>query len=228
MKKNYKKEKYKTKEEWLKSRGLGGTSASAITGSSKWKDKLDLFNSIMIGKDKKEKEDLNESLNYGIACEPLIRKIFAIDFANKYKVITPKGYEMYRRIDKPYMTATPDSLLIDLQTKKKGIQEIKTHDIKNREDAEEWQDKIPQYYFEQVIWYMAVMNDIEFVELTAKLRYFDYFNADGKKLLKTETRYYYIDRKEVQESINALEKIVTKYWEENINKGVIPNIYITF
>jgi predicted phage-related endonuclease len=225
--KNYTKERYKNKEEWLKNRGLGGTSASAITGNSKWKDKLELFNSIIIGNEH-ETQKTNESLMYGTACEPLIRKQFELDFANKYKVITPKGYELYRRKDKPYMTATPDSLLIDLQAKKKGIQEIKTHDVLNREDAEEWNGSIPQNYFEQVIWYLAVMDDIDFVEVTAKLKFYDYFDEGGKKLLKSETRYYYIAREDVKDSIKALETIVTRYWEENIIKGEIPNVYITF
>lgn len=225
--KNYTKERYKSKEEWFASRGLGGTSASAITGNSKWKDKLELFNSIIIGNEKQE-DSRNESLDYGIACESIIREQFKLDFADKYKVITPKGYEMYRRKDKPYMTATPDSLLIDLKTNKKGIQEIKTHDVLNREDENEWNENIPQNYFEQVIWYMAVMNDIDFVEVTAKLKFYDYFDPNGKRLLKSETRYYYIAREDVKDSIKALETMVTRFWEENIIKGNIPNVYITF
>ena len=119
-KKLYTKETYskKDKGEWLNHRGLGGTSASAITGNSPYKNILELYADIMCPS-KSEVESTNESMTYGILCEPIIRKLFAIDF-KKYKVHTPKGIEMYRRIDKPYMTATLESTLIEVETGRTG------------------------------------------------------------------------------------------------------------
>lgn len=72
------------------------------------------------------------------------------------------------------------------------------------------------------------MNDYEGVILVARLRFFDYYHEDGKKLLRTETRYYYIDRKdeEVQKQMIALENAETKFWEENVLKHIPPAMKI--
>ena len=135
---------------------------------------------------------------------------------------------MYCRLDKPWMTATLDGQLIHKISKKKFILEIKTHDIRNKKDDEMWQVTIPVNYFIQVIHYLNVMNDYDGAILVARLRFFDYYNEDGKKLLRTETRYYYIDRKdeEVQKQMIALEKVETKFWEENVLKRVPPKTTI--
>lgn len=223
----YTKETYTNKEDWLKNRGLGGTSASVITGNSPYKNILELFTEIVCPTTK-DVETTNESMNYGTECEPIIRKLFAIDFAKKYTVHTPEGMEMYRRIDKPYMTATLDSVLTENETGRKGVHEIKTHDIKNKDDELDWKDHIPQNYYEQVIWYLVVLPDFEFVELTAKLNFYDYFDPSGKKLKKTEIHYYHIERKDVAKDIKNLEKMVTRFWEKNVNGGIIPEMKISF
>ena len=162
-------------------------------------------------------------MEFGNHLEPLIRKAFAFDHP-QYIVKAPKGHEMFARYDKPWMTATLDGHLIHKISKKKLILEIKTHDIRNRKDDEEWQVTIPVNYFIQVIHYLNVMNDYEGVILVARLRFFDYYHEDGKKLLRTETRYYYIDRKdeEVQKQMIALENAETKFWEENVLKHIPP------
>lgn len=227
QKRNYKKETFKSKEDWLNNRGLGGTSASAITGSSPYKNILELYSDIMCPDDKSV-ETSNDSMTYGIRCEPIIRKQYALDFEEKYKVHTPRQHEMYRRKDKPYMTATLDSILTEIATGRKGVHEIKTHDIRNREDEQEWKDHIPQKYYEQVIWYLVVMNDFDFVEVTAKLKFYDYYDPEGKKLLKTETRYYHIERADVSKHVESLEKLVTRFWERNVKLGIIPDFKITF
>lgn len=225
----YRKEVYKSKEEWLNKRGLGGSSASAILGANPWMTSLDLYKAIVLGKKgQKNVDESNEALKYGTIMEPLIRKQFAIDFADKYKVHSPNKYEMYRRVDKPYLTATLDGLLTDIETGKKGIIEIKTHDIKNRKDDESWEISIPQNYFIQCLHYLVVLNDCEFVILNAKLRYFDYFNKDGKKLLYQKTIYHTIWRSEVIDQIEYLEKMETKFWEENIQKRRMPSLKISF
>lgn len=225
--KNYKKEKFKSKDEWIKSRGLGGTSASAITGNSPYKNILELYSEIVCPSEV-EVEKLNDSMTYGTLMEPLIRKIYALDFKHKYKMHTPRQYEMYRRTDKPYMTATLDGVLTEIKENRKGIWECKTHDIRNREDELEWKDHIPQKYYEQVIWYLVVLTDFEFVEVTAKLNFFDYYDPEGKKLLRSETRFYHIERADVFKHVENLEKLVTRFWEKNVMGGTIPDYKIKF
>lgn len=227
IKQLYRKETFKTKEDWLKNRGFGGSSASAILGKNPYMSKLELYRAIVMPNDHQIVKQ-NESMNYGTRCEPLIRKIFAYDFREKYRVHSPKDNEMYRRIDKPYLTATLDGILTEKKTKRKGVLEIKTHDIRNRSDEKLWSDRIPDNYYIQVMHYLMVMNDFDFVVLTAKLRFYDYFNADGKKLLRTEMRYYYIERSEVLKELEYLEKKETEFWEYNITKKVMPTLEIKF
>lgn len=229
MEKNYTKETFKTKEEWLKNRGFGGSSASAILDRNPYMSSLELYRAIVMpNKHPLVKE--NESMYYGTKCEPLIRKLFAYDFKETMRVHTPKDNEMYRRLDKPYMTATLDGILTEKGTKRKGVLEIKTHDIRNKQDEQNWSGHIPDNYYIQVLHYLLVMNDFKFAILTAKLRFFDFFNESGKKLLKTEMRYYYIDRddEQVKKDLALLEKKETEFWEENIKKKKMPTLKFKF
>lgn len=229
VKKLYKKETFNSKEEWLKKRGFGGSTASAILGKNPYMTALELYRAIVMP-NKNPLYQTNEAMSYGTKCEPLIRKLFAYDFDNKYAVHTPRNNEMYRRIDKTYLTATLDGILTERKTGKKGILEVKTHDIRNKADNEKWSDHIPDNYYIQVLHYLMVMNDFEFAILTAKLRFYDYYNSDGKKLLRTEIRYYYIDRMDenVAKDIAFLEKKETEFWEENVVKKKLPKVEIKF
>lgn len=206
----------------MRARVIGGSSASAIVGKNPYKSKFDIYTDLTSHRKLNEKPT-NEAMEFGNHLEPLIRKAFAFDHP-QYIVKAPKGHEMFARYDKLWMTATLDGHLIHKISKKKLILEIKTHDIRNRKDDEEWQVTIPVNYFIQVIHYLNVMNDYEGVILVARLRFFDYYHEDGKKLLRTETRYYYIDRKdeEVQKQMIALENAETKFWEENVTKHIPP------
>lgn len=227
MERLYKKEVYKSKDFWLKARGLGGSSASAILGVNPYMTKIELYRAIVMPNDKPLVKE-NESMAYGTRCEPIIRKLFAYDFKGKYIVHTPKNFEMYRRIDKPYLTATLDGVLRVKGIKRKGVLEIKTHDIRNAKDEQEWDGHLPQHYFIQVLHYLLVLNDFDFIELTAKLRFFDYFNPTGKKLIKTEVRYYHIERADVMKDLEFLEKEETNFWENNVMKKVMPQLQIKF
>lgn len=222
IRKKYKRLQYKSREEWLNARIIGGSSASAIVGKSPYKSKFEIYTDLTTARKGGEKAS-NEAMEYGTKLEPLIRKEFAYDHP-QYKVFAPKGHEMFARIDKPWMTATLDGHLVHKISKKKLILEIKTHDIRNREDDEEWKVTIPINYFIQVIHYLNVMNDYIGVILVARLRFFDYYHQDGKKLLRTETRYYFIDRKdeEIQKQMKFLEQAETKFWEENVTKHKPP------
>lgn len=226
--KNYTKETFKTKEEWLNARGLGGSSASAILGKNPRMSVLELYKAIVMPS-KHPISKTNELMTYGTKCEPLIRKLFALDF-KEYRVHSPKNYEMYRRIDKPYMTATVDGILYEKGTKRKGVLEIKTHDVRSKQDLKEWEGHVPDNYFIQVLHYMLVLNDVDFVIVPAKLRFFDFFDPTGKKLIKTEIRYYRIDRNDerIKKQLAFLEKKETKFWEENITNKVMPELKIKF
>ena len=226
---NYTKETFKSKEDWLNHRGLGGSSASAILGKNPYMSKLELYRAIIMPY-RHPIVKPNENMAYGIKCEPLLRKMFIYDYEGIYKVHTPRNNEMYRRIDKPYMTATTDSLLQEIETKRKGVLEIKTHDIRNKKDEEQWRNHLPDHYYIQVLHYLLVLNDCQFAKVRAKLRFYDYFNAEGKKLLRTEIRDYHIERSDpqIQRDLEILEREEIKFWEENVLKKVMPTLKFKF
>ena len=228
-KKPYKKEIYKDKESWLRARSMGGSSASAILGCNPWMSILDLYKTIVLKKKKVSSTDQsNEAMQYGTRCESIMRELYKLDYEADYTVHKPYKFEMYRRIDKPYLTATPDGLLISKTDDKKLIWECKTHDIKNRADDEMWKDNIPQNYFIQCLHYLVVMKDFDGVILNAKLRYFDYYNSDGKKLLSQRIIYHYLWRSELTKEIEYLEKKETEFWENNVQKKIMPKLTIKF
>lgn len=230
----YKKEKFKTKEEWLNNRAFGGSSASALFGVNPYMSNLDIYCACVSEPNEKDidEDDDNASTIYGQENEPIIRELVKIDFANKFDVKSPNGYEMYRRTDKPYMTATLDGLMTTITTpKEKWILEIKTHDVRNSADLEEWNGHLPQNYFIQVLHYLAVLNDTKGAWLVAKLRYIDYETGlprtAGNGKCGEEIRYYKIERKDFEKDIAKLEQVETDFYENYVAKRVPPPINIT-
>ena len=228
MAKNYTRETFRTREEWLRGRGFGGSSASAIIGKNPYMSKLELYKAcVNPGEEKKEKT--SDSMTYGTLAEPLIRKMFSMDYGERYKVHTPRSHEMYRRKDKKFLTATVDGILTETETGRKGILEIKTHDFRNGADEENWYGRIPDNYFIQVLHYMMVMDDMQFAVLYAKIRYFKYDDQGSRTLDHSELRAYEpIERAVVLDQIKWLEEKETEFWERYVSKRQVPPDYIDF
>ena len=226
MKKLYKVESYgRNRQEWLKNRGFGGSSISALFGKSKYMNSLDIFcSAINPIVDEKNDKDTTSTL-YGKKAESLIAHLFALNFASKYKVSYPKTIKMARRIDKPYMTYTPDGLLKEIvENGRKGGLEIKSHLVANKKDAEEWKSgNLPQNYVLQVLQGLAVMNDLQFFELYAILNYPNY---SDKTNYKSELLHFHIERKDVEEEIAIVEDRQTDFQTNNIEKRIPPNVEI--
>lgn len=228
--KTYKKIKFHNREERLKHRGIGGSSAGAILGVSKWQTKLDVWYHFKSQGEDTKTDNKTESQVYGTEVEDLIRQIVKLNLKNYgIKVLEPEPNTMY--VDKIYnfLTATIDgSLIVENEDKnlwglkgKKGILEIKSHIVKNQEDLEEWEGKLPQAYLSQVLHYLMVLNDYDFVVLVAKLQYFDYLKKPSP-LEKEEIRYYRIQRSEFETTINRLKIAEIAFYERYIKGDEIP------
>ena len=67
--------------EWLKARsyGIGGSDAAAVIGKSPYKSNVELFDEKT---GRKTAEDISDKpyVRYGNGAEPLIRKLFALDY----------------------------------------------------------------------------------------------------------------------------------------------------
>lgn len=225
MKKLYKKEKYKTRVEWLNNRGaFGGSSASAILGANPYLSKLDVY-CAAVNPNINEKEDDKQTVSqkYGSDAESIIRELVKLNFASKFRVQSPNGFTQYRRIDKPYMTGTLDGILTDLTSGEKWVLEIKTHIVQGRADYEEWQNHIPQNYFIQGLHYLAVLNDYKGCMYACKLLWLNYETGLPEK---EEIKYYELKREDFANDIEILENAETKFYENHIKKNIPPDIEI--
>lgn len=204
-------ERYKTEEEWLANRGIGGSDAASIVDCNPWQSKWELYDRLT--GDDPIKPVRNAVLQYGHDAEPIIRKLFAIDHPNM-KTKAPKGYEMYRSDKSEYLTATIDGLTIDGE-KRKGILEIKTHDARPSDKPEDWgHGNLPKNYIIQVLHYLLVLDDCEYVDFAVKIRF---MKLDEHRIMRpynTEIHYYHIERKDVEKELEWLAKAEQTFIEE--------------
>lgn len=228
MKKNYSKELYKTREDWLGNRGIGGSDAAAICNKSKWRSARDVYNKLTSKEQPKEKK--NARMVEGTLAEPLIRALFELEHP-EYKVIHPpkKGSWLFRRKDYPEITLTPDGLLEEIATKKQYGLEIKDIELRKREQKELWlNDTLPDEYYFQTLHYMVVKNDLEGVILVARLKFYSFDYNNEYTLDHIETRYYLImrDDEDVSKHIAYLEKKEIAFILYNLRLGKRPPVTV--
>lgn len=226
MSKNYTKHSYKTRQEWLSARGIGGSDAAAVCNKSKWKTDRDVYNSLTSSKPKTEKK--NTRMIQGTLAEEHIRALFAIEHP-EYQIISPpkKTFWMFKRKDYPLITLTPDGLIIDKKNNKKFGLEIKHIELRKREQIELWlNDTLPDDYYFQTLHYLVGMNDLDGVCLVARLCFFK-FNEDNEYVLDhIEERTYWIIRDEVEGHVLYLEKKEISFIENNIKPGKRPPVIV--
>ena len=222
MKKDYTKENYKNdKELWLANRGFGGSSCSALMNCNPYMTALDIYNSAINELKNEPREDDNESTQYGKKLEPVIADIIKYNFESKFKLWRPKGYVMFRSKSNPFMTATLDGLLTNLENKEKWILEIKTHDLRDSVDRETWRVGIPKNYMYQCLHYLAVMNDCVGVILVAKLRQINY---ETGLVDREEIAYYYIMRENAVKTIANLKEVERDFYYNHILLRIPPDV----
>ena len=213
-------EKIETHDEWLKARrgGIGGSDAAVACGESPWTTEIELWGQKcgFI-----EPPDISDSpvIIYGKAAEDLIRELYKLDHKQYEYEYHP--YWNYISKDYPFMRYTPDGLLRD-RDGRLGIHEIKTTTLHKGSDWEKWnQDKddenVPDYYFCQIMHGLNVIDDAEFVELTARIRWFNF-----GKLTITERTYHW-DRANVLDQMQYVREKEEAFWRCVENK-VAPAI----
>lgn len=224
-------EKFTTKDDWLKNRGIGGTSASSIMGANPYRTKTELYDAIVYPDLIKQKKFSNKSTEFGTALEPLIRAEFIEDYKSIIKVKKPpKNNWLFRRIDKPYLTASLDSELkleqefLGLKKNSKGILEIKTRELKGYKELEKWMSgELPQHYYIQCLHYLLVTK-YDFAILRARLKLTNYTTKLVEEIVIKD---FVIKRSEVIKELELLERKETEFYEENIVKKVRPKTIIT-
>ena len=188
--------KPKNREEWLSMRekvGIGGSEAGTVLGYNKYMSNVDLWR-IKTGRAKAEDISDKPAVKYGKQAEEHLRELFKLDFPE----YTVDYHEFYMYVNDKYkwLFATLDGEITD-ENGKHGILEIKTTTIRNSTQWEEWDSRIPNVYYAQVLHQLAATS-WDFVILKAHIRY-----IKDNELAATE-RHYRINRNEVQAEIDYL------------------------
>ena len=205
------------REDWLHARSgrIGGSDAAAVLGCNPWMTNVQLWK-YKTGKAKQKDISDKEVVKYGNNAEPLLRQLFALDFP-QYEVLYEENNIFFN--DKiPWAHASLDGWLVDKETGRKGILEIKTTNIIQSLQKEKWKNRIPDNYYIQVLHYLMVTG-FDFVVLKAQLKY----EYDGDIMLNT--RHYKIEREEVLEDIVFLEKS-EKEFSEYIKNDMQPPLVL--
>lgn len=201
--------------EWLKQRqkGIGGSDASAIVGCNPYKSNIETWQEKT---GRIEPEDISHKLyvKYGLEAEQYLIALFALDYP-LYKVVANTNYTVHHHPKYPFIAGTLDAELIEVETERKGILEVKTTNILQSMQREKWNDQIPMNYYIQCLHYLLATG-WEFVILKAQLKT-DY---DGD--IRLNTRHYHIERADVQEDLDYLLEKEIKFWEYVVNDRKPP------
>lgn len=206
---------FPNREEWLKNRrhGIGGSDIAAVIGQNPFMSNADLFD-IKTGR--KQQADISENprVAYGVSAEELLVKLFALDHPEKQA--EHLGFNSVFNDKYPWALASLDGRTEEEDTFRNGVLEIKTTEIMKAEDWEKWNGRLPQNYYCQLVFYLAV-TEFDYADLRAAIRY---TAADGDR--RTTIRDYHIERTEVEDDIAFLMEQGAKFWEQ-VEKGISPS-----
>ena len=200
---------FDSKEEWLKHRTrIGGSDAACIVGMNPWKSNIELW---LEKTGQASAPDISDKdvVKYGVAAEPLLRDLFALDFP-EYEV-EYFGDNMILNDDFPFGAASLDGELTEKETGRKGILEIKTTNILQSMQREKWNHRIPDNYYIQILHYFLITG-YDFAVLKAQLK--SEFGGE----IYLQTKHYKIERTDVEEDIKFLESSERRFWEQVQNR----------
>lgn len=214
---------FKNEEEWKKGREqkIGGSSASSLVDLNPWKDNNALWKEhmgITVPADISKKPQVV----YGKKAESYLRKLFELDFEDKYKVLYKSNCFLQSK-KHGWMIYSPDGLLVDLETGKKGILEIKTTSILRSMQREKWDEQIPTNYYIQVL-HGLLVTGFDFVVLKAQLKS-EFKNKDSLvESISCVTKHYLIRREDVLDDLEWLEKAEAETFNKYYINKIEPSI----
>lgn len=196
-----------SREEWLANRmnGIGGSEISAVVGLNPYMTNIDLWE-LKTGK--KQPEDISDKpyIQYGTQAEMHLRGLFRLDFPEL--TVDYVENNSFKNDKYPWALASLDGWLKD-EDGRIGILEIKTTEILQSMQKEKWNQRIPDNYYCQCLFYMAVL-EADFCILKAQLKTV----FDGVPYL--QTKHYKIERSEVQGDIDFLMEKGAEFWNKYV------------
>lgn len=207
---------FKSRADWLQGRGdirgVGGSDAAAAIGRSPWKTNVELWRQ-KTGRSTAPDISNSQRVQDGIDEEDPIRRLFQVETRNKYEVQYIDNVILQSN-EKDWMLYSPDGLLIEKATGKKGVLEIKTTEIMKSFDREKWgtrdEPRIPDNYYIQVLHGLNVTG-FEFVVLYARLK-----NSDGSLIFRAPDTYR-IDRDDAEDDLKIEADGVKRFWDSIIS-----------
>lgn len=191
--------------EWLKARqaqGIGGSEAGCVIGVNKYQSNVDLWE-LKTGRRQVADLSDNPAVQFGKFAEPHLRELFKQDYPEY--TVDYHEFWMYVNDDYPFIFATLDGE-ITAADGSRGILEIKTTTIQNKAQWDEWDNRIPDSYYAQILHQMAATG-WSFAILKAYIRY----HVDGE--VRVTIRHYRIDRKDVESDIEWLIQEEKEFWK---------------
>ena len=199
--------------DWIRARknGIGGSEAGCVLGKNKYKTNVDLWQEKT---GRKEQPDLsnNSAVQFGKFAEPLLRELFKQDY-NDYSVDYHEFW-IYRNSKHKWLFATLDGEITTTDGQR-GILEIKTTTIQNKLQWDDWDNKIPDSYYVQILHQLAATG-WDFAILKAYIRYY----VDGE--VRVTIRHYRINREDVAADIEYLIQQESIFWRQVQNNEQPP------
>ena len=195
---------FDNREDWLKARAnfIGASEIAAAVGLSPFRSMLDLWEE-KTGRTPPRDLSNNPRVLFGNMAEDHLRGLYLAEHPEYELEYHP--YRVYLDNELPFLTATLDGELIEKETGRRGILEIKTADCSKKAKIAEWKDGVPQYYYCQVVQQQTVteLMGFSFSVLYAKLRY-----LSGDSMLRS----YEFERLEMLEDINWIRRKAEEFW----------------
>ncbi|MFR6665604.1 MAG: lambda-exonuclease family protein [Thomasclavelia spiroformis] len=191
-------------DQWheLRGKGIGGSDAGIVMNVSSYKTPYELW------KEKTGKVDrpfiTNEAIEKGNLLEPLMFEMFKTFYSKEYEVIDTKNISLSSK-QFPFLRANLDGALIERDTNKKGILEIKSTTIQNAAMFRYWNDDVPILYFFQCLHYLNITG-FDFVVVYAIL--------DIPWANRQETRVIKMYREDLEADIELLVKTELWFWDK--------------
>lgn len=206
-------EQYDDYDQWLhgRTKGIGGSDAAAICGQSRWRTLQDLWFDKIEGK---RSEAKGSAIDYGKAAEPALRILYAAKHTDQEVQYLPDSVLVQN--DWPVRRYSPDGLIFEKDTDRRGILEIKTSQISNGHKAEKWREGVPIEYYLQVL-HGLLVTGFDFVTFTAELRYWD-----GRVEIIERS----FARDEVADDLMELDRIERETWSKYFDTKTIPPLTI--
>lgn len=144
--------RYENRNAWLQGRrernGIGASEAGAILGDNPSLSRMDLWK-IKTGAMPEQDLSDNELVQRGIRMEKAVRYWFKCSHPELRVVHHP--YDILFQTERPWLFATLDGEFTHRDSGEAGILEIKTAEPRGRSGWEEWDGRIPQKYYDQLL-----------------------------------------------------------------------------